>query len=190
MRKIYITETQLKNLMTEMAKPNSIVAYHGSNSEINSFVTDFVGGSEAIDHEGPGIYFTTDKEDAGSYGQYIYQVTLTPRKLLSDQNRKGITVNDAIKLIKMAQGWEDDAMNWDENPSKGLKISLQSIFDEDNAKDIITQIYVEYYRSNPKEFVNNAAKLGFDGIIVTKDWDASHIIVYNPSIIHIEKGAF
>lgn len=187
MKKIYITENQLKNLMIEMTNPNGIVAYHGSKSEISSFVTDFVGGKDADDHEGPGIYFSTDEEDAGHYGQNIYKVTLNPRKLLSDQTKKGISVSDATKLIKMARHWKEDAMNWDENPIRGLNVSLRSIFEETNAKDIITQIYIEYYQSYPKDFVDNAAKLGFDGIMVHKDWGATHIIVYNPNIIELTR---
>ena len=94
-----------------------------------------------------------------------------------------------MKLIKMKGDWQDDAMNWDENPMVGLRMSIDAIFDQDNAKDIITQVYIEYYRYNPIDYVNNAAALGFDGIIVTKKWDANHIIVYNPNIIQIEKGA-
>ena len=76
-----------------------------------------------------------------------------------------------------------NAMDWDENPMVGLKLSINAILEEVNAKDIITQIYIEYYRNEPIDYVNNATKIGVDGIIVQKEWGANHIIVYNPNII-------
>ena len=39
----------------------------------------------------------------------------------------------------------------------------------------------EYLRLG--NYVNNATKIGVDGIIVQKEWGANHIIVYNPNII-------
>lgn len=186
MKKVFITEKQFKSLINE-APINNIVAYHGSPNKIDKFINDFVGGKEAIDQEGPGIYFTTDEQDASQYGENIYKVTLKPRKLLSDKSLKGITRNDVMKLIKMKGDWKDDAMNWDENPMVGLRMSIDAIFDQNNAKDIITQVYIEYYRYNPIDYVNNAAALGFDGIMLSKDWGAQHIIVYNPNIIEVIK---
>lgn len=182
--RIIITEDQLKHLIN---KPSSgdIIAYHGSNSTINAFVTDFVGGQNANDQEGPGIYFTTNKEEAMLYGSILYTVKLSPRKLLSSENKRGITRASIIKLIKMKEDWEMDAYDWDEDLLTGLNNSLVDIFEHDNAKDIITQVYIDYYRQRPKEYVNNATSLGYDGIIVSTDWGSKMIIIYNPTIIKI-----
>ena len=38
--------------------------YHGTNSDIQKFSDEFVGKEEATDQEGPGIYFTTLKEES------------------------------------------------------------------------------------------------------------------------------
>ena len=184
MKKILITENQFKSLIDESTiKP--IIAYHGTNNKIDKFVTDFVGGKNEMGQEGPGIYFTTKEDDAYQYGNYVHKVLLKPRKLLSDKTKRGITVNDIVKLIKMNKNWQMNAMDWAENPMVGLKLSIDAILDEVNAKDIITQIYIEYYRYEPIDYVNNATKIGVDGIIVQKEWGANHIIVYNPNIIEI-----
>ena len=58
MKKILITENQFNSLIDE-ATIKPIIAYHGTNNKIDKFVTDFVGGQNAMDQEGPGIYFTT-----------------------------------------------------------------------------------------------------------------------------------
>ena len=79
MKKILITENQFKSLIDESTiKP--IIAYHGTNNKIDKFVTDFVGGQNAMDQEGPGIYFTTKEDDAYQYGNYVHKVLLKPRK--------------------------------------------------------------------------------------------------------------
>ena len=65
-----------------------------------------------------------------------------------------------------------------------IKSTLQY---NDNEKDCILQVWVDFYRYNPVEYVRNCVSLGIDGIIVNKDYeDIKHIIVYNPSIINVK----
>lgn len=184
--RVIITEEQLNHLINEQST-TEIIAYHGSNARINAFVTDFISGPKSNDSEGPGIYFTTSKEEAMQYGSVLYTVKLSPRILLSSDNKRGVTRASIMKLIKMYPDWKMDAYDWDENAYVGLKKSLDAIFDHDNAKDIITQVYINHYNHKPKEYVSNATALGYDGIIVSTDWGSKMIIVYNPKIIEILK---
>lgn len=184
--KIIITEQQLNNLIDN----NGIIAYHASSHRFDIFKNDFVGGENANDAQGPGVYFTDNKEDASHYGKYLYTVKLTPKKILSDRNKKGVTPGLILKLIKMLPDWEMNVYDWDENLNKGLKLSLEDIFDNDNAKDIITQVYMDYYRSQPLLYVQNCVKLGIDGISHVNVWGdgvnySQHYIIYNPNIIEI-----
>jgi hypothetical protein len=181
--KLLITEQQFR-LINENGI-NSIIVYHGTNSDFKTFTTDFVGGKKAIDQEGPGVYFTTSKEDAEHYGKYIYKVELTPRKLLFSDKKGNINRNTIIKLIKMRDKWELNAQDWDENITRGLNYSVDSILDNDNDKDIITQVFIEYYRYRALEYVKNCTKLGIDGIVINKNENSQHIVVYNPNIIKI-----
>ena len=70
--------------------------YHGSNTKISSFVDDFVGGRDAEDLGGPGIYFSSSRENAQHYGEHVYEAVITPRKLLTE-NPKGGRYNEPIK---------------------------------------------------------------------------------------------
>ena len=110
---------------------------------------------------------------------------------MSDKTKKGITKTEIIKLIKMKPDWEMNAYDWDENLYRGLNYSVNEIMDQPSAKDIITQVYIDYYYHEPKLFVENAAKLGVDGIIHTNLWGGGgqsiHYIIYNPNIINILK---
>lgn len=183
MSKVIITENQFNHLISE-ATNNEIILYHGSNAKIDMFVTDFIGGKDAVNHDGPGIYFTPDIEYASYFGKYIYTVKANVSRFLSDKNRKGINKNIVAKLIKMQSDWQMNAYDWDENTNAnvGLRVSINAIFENNSAMDIITQVWIEYYRYNEKEYVNNASKLGFDGIISN-----NHYIVYNPNVITILK---
>jgi hypothetical protein len=68
-----------KILREEVSKSrNSILAFHGSKNKIEKFTDEFVGRREATDQEGPGIYFTTSREDAMAYGNYLYKPTENP----------------------------------------------------------------------------------------------------------------
>jgi hypothetical protein len=54
----------IKQQLRESLLPESIAGgeyhvFHGSPTKITKFMDDFVGGKEANDQEGPGIYFTT-----------------------------------------------------------------------------------------------------------------------------------
>jgi hypothetical protein len=168
---------------------SDIIAYHGSNSNIKSFTIDYVGGEKAVDAIGPGIYFTSNKEESELYGKYTYTVKLNPRKFLTDEKKKNFPLYDAIKLVKMKKDWQYNAQDWHENPEIGLRKFLNEIFKEDNDKDIILYIWGDFYRYDSKNYVKNASLLGIDGLKIINHWGGGgssiNYIIYNPDIIQI-----
>ncbi len=188
------TKSLIKNLLRESLLPESIKngvyhVFHGSKTKITKFVDEFVGGKEAIDQEGPGIYFTTSEDEAYGYGENIYSVTLTPRLLFDETPTNTKKLRPLItKLAKMAPDWEESAQNYDENPSRGLVDFVESTLNyNDNEKDCLLQVWIDFYRNNTVDYVRNCVKLGIDGIIVQKEYkNAKHVIVYNPSIINVK----
>lgn len=185
----FLIKTLLReNLLPESIDGGEYYVFHGSPTKITKFMDDFVGGKEANDLEGPGIYFTTSKEEAGRYGENIYSVKLTPRVLFDQVPINKNKLRPYIKkLAMMAEDWEGSAQNWDENPIRGMQEFVEGCMNfNDNEKDCILQVWIDFYRYNPVEFVRNCVSLGIDGIIVNKDYEnIKHIIVYNPSIIHL-----
>ncbi len=171
--------------------PQPITVYHGSNTKITNFVDDFVGGEQAQDLEGPGIYFTTLPENAEYFGTYIHEVTIAPRKLLTERPNGG-TFNELIKLARMASEWESTAQNWDENEEVGLNKAIKDFISyNSNQKDRFLQVWIDFYKNDPVEYVRNCVKLGYDGIVVNRDVidgkQLKHYIIYNPSIIQIKQ---
>jgi|TARA_R110000782_G_scaffold21299_1_gene57295 hypothetical protein len=178
-----------EGLLPESIKGGSYDAFHGSPIKINKFIDDFVGGENATDQEGPGIYFSTSQSDANSYGENIYNVTLTPRIFFDESPVNPRKLRTLLtKLTKMAPNWKDDAQNYDENPSRGLLTFIESTFEyNDNEKDCLLQVWIEFYKYNTVEYVRNCVKLGIDGIIVNRpDQNVKHFIVYNPEIITVK----
>jgi ADP-Ribosyltransferase in polyvalent proteins len=180
-------KTIYNELLTEAIKGGKILAYHGTNHEITSFVDDFVGGEEAKDQEGPGLYFTTSEDDANGYGTFMYKVMLTPRKLLTTSPINRGYLSTIIKLCKMSSNWKETAQNWDENPNRGIIEAANSFIDyNDNEKDLFLQVWIDFYRYKPVEYVRNMVKLGIDGIIIDAygvNKNTKHIIMYNTSLI-------
>lgn len=176
----------IKTLLREEIN-NVNTYYHGSEGKIDRFVDDFVGGKEAVDQEGPGIYFTNQKEETNYYGQYVYTVEINTDKFIKESpNNKANITKMITKLVKMVPDWESEAQNYDENPSIGLRRFIESTLRyNNNTKECLLQIWISFYKNNPKEFVKNCVSLGINGIIINKG-NFKHLVVYNPAIIRIK----
>jgi hypothetical protein len=180
------------DILSEM-NSKSIIAYHGTTHKITSFVDDFVGGKEATDQEGPGIYFTTSLNNAQHYGEYIYKVELTPKKSVSTKNNTNAPLKEIEWLILQAPEWEDNAMNWHENPRVGYKKAAHDTIQyNENPHQQFLQVWIDFYKYNPVKYVRNMTKLGYDSIIIdnrnsiiTGESNITHIVVLNPQIIKL-----
>lgn len=192
--KMFIKSLLREGLFNEDKLINlSITAYHGSPTEFNSFSDEFVGGKDATDQNGPGIYFTSSEEEAYGYSGEkgkLYKVQLTPRIIYDDKpNKFTITPKIVKELVTMANEWEDNAVNYDYPANKGLNTFISSAFDyNDNDKDVLLQIWIDFYKYDGVNFVRNCVKLGIDGIMVNDEYrKTTHYIIYNPNIINVIK---
>ncbi len=165
--------------------------FHGSTHKIAKFTDEFVGGKEANDQEGPGIYFTSSWKNARSYGGYIYTVKLNPRKVVSTEDGKKASVKELTWLIKQAPNWQETAQNWNENPILGLKQVVSDTLEyNDNPHQQFQQVWVDFYRYHPADYVRNMVKLGYDLIyipnrnsMISGEENIIHAVVLNPDII-------
>ena len=177
----------------EILSPNTYAMYHGSPTKITNFTDEFVGGKEAKDQEGPGIYFTSSAKQAGSYGEYIYTVELSPKKLVSTQNGKAAPASQIEWLIKQAPDWKDTVQNWHENPLQGIKLAVRDVIQyNDSPHQQFQQVWYDFFKYQPILYVRGMVKLGYDATTVihsesfiTDDKNIKHTIVLNPSIIKV-----
>ncbi len=199
--RIKITEGQYKSVKEAILESESnITLYHGSNHLINNFSTEFVGAEEAKDMEGVGIYFTTMREDAEQYGDYLYVVEIPSKsKFISDTNRSmKVSPSKIKKLIMQKKDWRYDAQNWAENPTVGLNLAIKSFYDyAETEKDVYLSVWYDFFRYQPQNYVNGMVKLGIDGLVINNPYRSSefksndssfkHFVLYNPNIIQIKE---
>jgi len=136
--------------------------------------------------QGPGIYLTTDKDEASGYAGTdgkLHTVTLKPNAKIVDYE-KPAPRGFLQKLIKLApkENRETGFSNWDENPHIALKRALDSYSQEDHWLQGTMGIYHDFFGSNPDPFVKANIKAGVDGVRVGR-----HLVVYNPEILMIQK---
>ena len=180
------------DIIDEPIKPSKkisgdIKAFHGSPHKISNFSDEFVGGEEANDQEGPGIYFTTDSSDAVKYaegGGYVYEVNLKVNNLVSNEPKSNLEylTKPITKLIKMNPNWKNVAKGYDE----GLDdMVAQYIHMAQSEKEAFVAVYMNVYKENATMFVRNMVKLGYDGLYLPMKDEGAHIVIYNPSLIRV-----
>lgn len=193
--RVLMTIDEVKTIVREVLKESviseiiedSFEAFHGSNSKITKFTDSFVGGEKANDAQGAGIYFATNPEDAGYYGDHIYKARIKGRFLDRNTPIENVDPEELVKLIKMKDEWEMNAQDYSEDPEVGAyeAANMAIRYNQDEA-EAFQQIEADFYRYDSAEYVRNMVKLGYDGIIVDAPSDVpgdKHIIVFNPNAI-------
>jgi hypothetical protein len=169
----------LKNIFFEEIK-KSEKWYHGTNSNIGNFSIENVG--KGHDQEGPGVYFTTSRKDAASYGKNIISVKVSPKRLVP--SRGEVESKIILHLMRRSPGYADYLSNWDEDEHRAEKMALESILGYNGEpQEVFKTIWAEFYRNAPKAYLEEMMKIGFDGHIVEKQNNVKHLILYNPAVI-------
>ena len=134
--------------------------------------------------EGPGIYFTTQEEDARLYGSNITRKTLQDANILTKESPRF----NYRQIEKILQGVGKEAMelatsNWDENPNVGKRMLMESIMSADNPVDQLIVIWSNvFYHQNPAKFMELMTRNGIDGIAKHKE-DATYYAIYNRGVL-------
>lgn len=179
-----------KDFLEEGApKVLEIEAFHGSPHKIERFSDEFVG--QGVDQEGPGLYFTTNEEDALGYarksekGGYVYKVLITLKKPIPAKGK--VPESDIDSLIRWCEGYEEKMMDWgSEDLQENIRLFKNSLKREKTPKDVFQSIWYNLYRYNPVEYVRNMVSLEYDGFVIQKEFlNTQHIIVYNVKAIKV-----
>lgn len=177
--------------LSETDESNNYVAYHGTPTKITKFSDSFVGGKDAMDQHGPGIYFTTSYDEALVYAGdngFVYKVNLTPKNFVSDERNKNLNylINPITKLIKLSPNWKRVARGYSDDVEEGLEDMLHKYIGMSSSeKEAFISVFMDIYKNDPVNYVKNMGKLGYDGIYLKRKDSGAHIVVYKPSIIKI-----
>ena len=164
--------------------------YHGSNAKITNFNDEFVGNGN--DQYGPGIYFANKPHVSIGYAAdnngLVYECELNMRSELTAQTK--FNKNFILKLLKDSPdeyAWTD----WDEDQNKAYQVAYNqytSTYGKD-MYEILMQIWYDFYRNYPTEFVRHLTSIGLDGTYHDVSADENgmlvYAVVYNPGIIKV-----
>lgn len=157
--------------------------YHGSDHKIEKFSDEFVGNG--IDRDGPGIYVTSKKEYAQYFGEYVYEMDFDVDNAHMISRDKKPLRKHVYDLILMAEEWQDKAMNWDINPKRGVNLFVEQMEAIDNSEaESFEQIWYDFYRYQPIQYLRNMVKLGYD-YVPAKDQGDHIFIILNPALLNI-----
>ena len=163
----------------------SSVWYHGTNSKYEWFSDDFTG--EGNDQEGPGHYFTTNLNNAKTYGKHVVEVSISFDKVVPNKGK--INTREIETLIKQSPRLETYLSNWDESPKIAFKTALDSIINNStDPRDAFLQVWNDFYKYEGPDFVRGMKNLGYTGCIVERNgshagipYTCQHAILYDLS---------
>jgi hypothetical protein len=143
--------------------------------------------------EGPGMYFTTDKDEARGYGRHLYVATMMRGFRLIP--RRKVTPIVLRKLYELAS--PDDRQvflsNWNVQqwPATPRQVDLAlAHYDKQRQSNLETfvELYHDLFRYDDRAFVRAMVALGYDGHIVGRDPRRRHLVLYNPDAMIITKA--
>lgn len=181
-----------EQILTESTQ-EKIIAYHGTDHNIQKFSDSFLTGEKVIQHHGAGIYFATNYDNAQMFGKNIYKVELSGNFISEYNPTKAADPKKLVELMKLSDEdeWELEAQNYHEDPKVGLKIALNDALKQPNEAAAYMRIQNGWYNYDGLGYVRAMTKIGIDGVIVNppEQWvNEKHIIMFNPNAIKfIEK---
>lgn len=137
-----------------------------------------LGGAMA---EGPGVYLTTDKNNALSYGKNITNVVMDKDSNILEKGQKKLSISKINKLLtSIDKETLDIALsNFDENPIIAKRNLIDAINNADDAQEQIINIWADvFYHQKPEKFMKVMADNGIDGLKIDKE-KLSHYVIYN-----------
>lgn len=131
--------------------------------------------------EGPGYYFSSDREDANRYGDVVLKVKGKEGARILTKNDK-LTQREVSRILDSIDEeiLEGAASNWSQSLFEGRQALIREIMSGDNALDQLMSVWADiYYWQNPDQFLDVMQKNGIDGIRVDKPGGIQHTVMYN-----------
>ncbi len=127
---------------------------------------------------GPGIYFSTDYKEATKYGKYVLKANVDLVRTVSEV--KSPNAKEIEFMIVSSPKKDSKLEEYGDNKKEALAEAIKTYKDYDNEKDAFIAIYNDfYYPVYARHFCLNMVRLGFDGLIVTRQNGSKQYIVYN-----------
>lgn len=177
----------------------TVIAYHGTPHQFDQFDLNLTG--KGNEQEGPGIYFTTNKQQALGYGSRIIKAQLHLNNVVQlsgtineDHIRtlilQSLGLSDESELESMDgsdEFWDSNLSNYGESLYGAYESAVNAVLRYSTSPhDAFQTVWYEHYRDNAGDYLRNMIKLGYDGVVIPAQ-DATHYVVFNPNAIEVFK---
>jgi len=168
---------------------NNAVWWHGDTSKRTSFhgqIMDRPSG-DSRNALGPGIYFTTNFNQAVGYsgpGGWVYGAKINSDRFFDDNTKP--TAEFLRRLInKLPKEKRNIGLsNWDENPDRALSLAAKAYAGEPTMLAAVVAVRNDFFNDS-NEWTSAMVKCGYDGFIHHLGLGTTHLMVYNPDVIQI-----
>lgn len=167
-----------------------VIAFHGTPNNFSTFSFKKVGSQSGTTGAGFGLYFSTSKADALTYGENIFECRLE-LKTNVDNHKVTFTPTILKAILDKAQSDGNDAyQNYqqDANEKQKKQIISSLLADSDSDVDIVGNVINSCYGGQCEKFLKILSDYGFTHTIDKESPDnntITHYIVYDLSCIKI-----
>lgn len=158
---------RFKERFPERNRPESIIAYFSSKNKIDSF-----SEKQITDEEFPGISFFKNENSARKKNPYVTKVSLEMKKTVPLYGK--IKRSDAEYLIHISPNREEVIKTYGDDHREAYFKAVDDMM-KGTTIDAFLKIYKTFYENDPREFLKQMMKLGYDGIM----FDDNQIL-FNP----------
>ena len=155
-----------------------MIFYHGQISR--NLILDYIGTGN--DRYGIGLYFTSDKELAQLFGQYIFTVESNDYKILNGDinNFKKSDIQKALNFFKDRDKESYDYLwsDWDSNENIAIKKIINTILNDETNLEITQSIWYIIFRNREKMYLDFMQSIGIDGIEFNVENGIKYLILY------------
>lgn len=161
--------------------------YHGMvvDRRVNGWDMTKIGTGN--DQDGPGFYFTDNKDHARRHGKYVHTLEVDTSFYLKHGAR--IRKAPIRKLIRNAPDYVDTLTNWHENTDFALTLATTNICTAgEDFWDALTQVWADFYRGHEGEWIKQVRRATLvHGYLVPREKNGGdlHVVCINPDTVKI-----
>lgn len=173
--------------------------YHGDSTKRSSGFHDQKMNRDADrdpNAQGPGIYWTADKEQAKGYAYkngYVYTAEIRSSKIIKDSTKPNSAVIRKLILLAPKEDLDVGLSNWgyDESGKESFNQALEAAVNaythqSESLIDSMLMVHHDIYRKEANTWTQAMVKCGIDAYL-HKLPAVEHLIVYNPNVIKVLK---
>lgn len=145
--------------------------------------------TESALQEGPGIYWTTSYEEATHYGPHVVEMALPSSFQLMPRNKKAtLSTLMAIYVLAGPEHQENFLADWDTTNPRAV---MARYAHQENLHDALVTLYGDLFHDDTDAYLDAVRSLGYDGIVIPKEYGAEHLIVWTPEKLrgHVYEAA-